>query len=214
MRRPRPAAPPTAGRCPCRSSSCRLPAVLQAPGMVARGGAALVDQGDELDCRVRRDAAGHRVCRDLITCRVLFVEHRRGLAGDVARRRPEPPGLPRRSRISFFAPGVTLRICPCSARRWHRERGQPDIYVRLAAFSDASAAQLEDEIRKHIDAGSKKLILDLRGNPGGFVTAARDIASQFIASGPSTGRRTRRGPVATDAGPAASRPTRRSSSSF
>ena len=56
-------------------------------------------------------------------------------------------------------------------------------YVRLAGFSDASAAQLEDEIRKHLDAGSKKLILDLRGNPGGYVTAARDIASEFIADG-------------------------------
>jgi len=30
----------------------------------------------------------------------------------------------------------------------------------------------------------KKLILDLRGDPGGFVDAARTIASQFIASGP------------------------------
>ena len=56
-------------------------------------------------------------------------------------------------------------------------------YIRLAGFSDASAAQLEDEIRKHLDAGSKKLILDLRGNPGGYVTAARDIASEFIADG-------------------------------
>jgi carboxyl-terminal processing protease len=56
-------------------------------------------------------------------------------------------------------------------------------YVRLASFSDASAIQLETEIRKHLDAGSKKLILDLRGNPGGYVTAARDIASEFIGSG-------------------------------
>jgi carboxyl-terminal processing protease len=29
----------------------------------------------------------------------------------------------------------------------------------------------------------KQLILDLRGNPGGYVTAARKIASQFISSG-------------------------------
>jgi carboxyl-terminal processing protease len=56
-------------------------------------------------------------------------------------------------------------------------------YVRLAGFSDAAAAQLEDEIRKHLDAGSKKLILDLRGNPGGYVTAARDIASEFLSDG-------------------------------
>jgi carboxyl-terminal processing protease len=56
-------------------------------------------------------------------------------------------------------------------------------YVRLAGFSDASANQLEDEIQKHLDAGSKKLILDLRGNPGGYVTAARDIASEFVSEG-------------------------------
>ena len=31
--------------------------------------------------------------------------------------------------------------------------------------------------------GKQKLILDLRGNPGGFVTAAREIASQFLADG-------------------------------
>ena len=30
----------------------------------------------------------------------------------------------------------------------------------------------------------RKFILDLRGNPGGFVTAARTVASQFIAEGP------------------------------
>ena len=30
---------------------------------------------------------------------------------------------------------------------------------------------------------SKKLIVDLRGNPGGYVTAARDIASEFLADG-------------------------------
>jgi carboxyl-terminal processing protease len=56
-------------------------------------------------------------------------------------------------------------------------------YVRLAGFSEASAAQLEEEIRRHLDAGSTKLILDLRGNPGGYVTAARDVASEFIADG-------------------------------
>src|SRR4029079_17204212 len=35
-----------------------------------------------------------------------------------------------------------------------------------------------------LDAGRKKIILDLRGNPGGYVTAARRIASEFIGSGP------------------------------
>ena len=56
-------------------------------------------------------------------------------------------------------------------------------YVRLAGFSDNSAVQLEDEITTHLEAGRTSLILDLRGNPGGYVTAARDVASEFIADG-------------------------------
>ncbi len=38
-------------------------------------------------------------------------------------------------------------------------------------------------LKDHLAAGRTKLILDLRGNPGGYVTAARKIASQFIGSG-------------------------------
>ncbi len=57
-------------------------------------------------------------------------------------------------------------------------------YVRLNGFSDRGALELEAAFRAHIDAGRTKLILDLRGNPGGYVTAARDVASEFIDSGP------------------------------
>jgi carboxyl-terminal processing protease len=56
-------------------------------------------------------------------------------------------------------------------------------YVQLKGFSDRAAAELTDAVRAHIDAGQTKLILDLRGNPGGYVTAARTVASQFIGSG-------------------------------
>jgi len=56
-------------------------------------------------------------------------------------------------------------------------------YVRLKGFSDSAAEQLKTELAAHLDAGRTKLILDLRGNPGGYVTAARSIASQFIGSG-------------------------------
>ena len=56
-------------------------------------------------------------------------------------------------------------------------------YVRLKGFSDAAAEQLETALASHLEADRTKLILDLRGNPGGYVTAARSIASQFIGSG-------------------------------
>jgi carboxyl-terminal processing protease len=56
-------------------------------------------------------------------------------------------------------------------------------YIRLAGFSDAAADQVVEGLRDDLAAGRTKLILDLRGNPGGFVTAARKVASQFIGSG-------------------------------
>ena len=57
-------------------------------------------------------------------------------------------------------------------------------YIRLEGFSDKAADDLTAAVRAHIEAGRTKLILDLRGNPGGYVTAARTVASQFIGSGP------------------------------
>ncbi len=56
--------------------------------------------------------------------------------------------------------------------------------IRIAGFSDAAAADLVEALRADARAGRKKIVLDLRGNPGGFITAARTVASQFIASGP------------------------------
>jgi carboxyl-terminal processing protease len=57
-------------------------------------------------------------------------------------------------------------------------------YIRVTGFSDNSAAQFHTTVKSDVAAGRKELILDLRGNPGGYVTAARSIASEFLASGP------------------------------
>jgi carboxyl-terminal processing protease len=56
-------------------------------------------------------------------------------------------------------------------------------YVRLTGFSDNGAADVHKAVAADVEAGKTKLILDLRGNPGGFVTAARAVASEFIGSG-------------------------------
>ena len=56
-------------------------------------------------------------------------------------------------------------------------------YIKLAGFSDVAADQVVSALRQDLIANRKLFILDLRGNPGGYVTAARKIASQFIASG-------------------------------
>ena len=57
-------------------------------------------------------------------------------------------------------------------------------YIHVTGFSDNAASQFHAALKADLDAGKKKIILDLRGNPGGYVTAARQIASEFIDSGP------------------------------
>ena len=57
-------------------------------------------------------------------------------------------------------------------------------YVDVTGFSDNASAQFIKELTADVAAGRKAIVLDLRGNLGGYVTSARAIASQFIASGP------------------------------
>lgn len=57
-------------------------------------------------------------------------------------------------------------------------------YIRLTGFSENGAARFVEAVKAAIDKGQTKLIVDLRGDPGGFITAARTVASTFIANGP------------------------------
>ncbi|HET7472585.1 MAG TPA: S41 family peptidase [Candidatus Limnocylindrales bacterium] len=57
-------------------------------------------------------------------------------------------------------------------------------YIAVTGFSDNSQAKFHDALQTALKAGEKKVILDLRGDPGGYVTAARAIASEFIKDGP------------------------------
>jgi len=57
-------------------------------------------------------------------------------------------------------------------------------YIAVTGFSDNSQKAFHDALQADLKAGQKKIILDLRGNPGGYVDAARHIASEFIPDGP------------------------------
>jgi carboxyl-terminal processing protease len=66
-----------------------------------------------------------------------------------------------------------------------RELAQGSVtYVRVAGFSDNASRQFEEAVRAARAEGVTRFVVDLRDNPGGYVTAARAIASQFIAEGP------------------------------
>ena len=56
-------------------------------------------------------------------------------------------------------------------------------YIRLTHFSRNSAREMITALRSLVDQGMKSLILDLRYNPGGLLSAAADISDLFIESG-------------------------------
>jgi carboxyl-terminal processing protease len=55
-------------------------------------------------------------------------------------------------------------------------------YLRLTSFADNSADEMKKAFKNELK-GAKAVIIDLRGNPGGSLYAAIDIASGFIKSG-------------------------------
>ena len=56
-------------------------------------------------------------------------------------------------------------------------------YIRLAHFSRNVGEQMHDSIAELKQKGMKKLILDLRGNPGGLLESAVSVADNFISKG-------------------------------
>ncbi len=53
-------------------------------------------------------------------------------------------------------------------------------YIKLANFNESASAEMSEAIDKLEKAGVSGLILDLRGNPGGLLNAARDVANKFL----------------------------------
>ena len=56
-------------------------------------------------------------------------------------------------------------------------------YLRLTSFTDRAPDLFTDAIQGLLDQGATSFVLDLRGNPGGFIVAAQGIASQFVPQG-------------------------------
>lgn len=55
--------------------------------------------------------------------------------------------------------------------------------IKFYSFSENSALLFRDALVKFINSKSSKLILDLRGNPGGYLESAVNISSWFIDEG-------------------------------
>lgn len=55
--------------------------------------------------------------------------------------------------------------------------------IELYSFSENSVALFRNALRAYFESGATKLLLDLRGNPGGYLEAAIQMASYFLPVG-------------------------------
>jgi carboxyl-terminal processing protease len=60
--------------------------------------------------------------------------------------------------------------------------GNSVLYVRVYQFGASTSKEFADALSAGL-RGVKGVVLDLRGDPGGYITAADDVISQFVTSG-------------------------------
>ncbi len=56
-------------------------------------------------------------------------------------------------------------------------------YLKINQFGEKTSSEFDAAMNQIISHGSKGIVLDLRNNPGGYLTSAVEIASRFIAKG-------------------------------
>jgi carboxyl-terminal processing protease len=55
--------------------------------------------------------------------------------------------------------------------------------IKISTFTAETARELREGVQQLIDDGARGIILDLRGNPGGLLSATVDVASEFLTEG-------------------------------
>ncbi len=86
-------------------------------------------------------------------------------------------------RATVVPPDVTERLLPGNVG-----------YVALRGFPLDAATQLRAALERLAARGARATVLDLRGNGGGYESAAVHVASLFLPDGPVVANQSRRGP--------------------
>ena len=103
---------------------------------------------------------------------------------------------------------VTRGVIPLVSVLLRSEPGDRIAHIRVTDFYADTAGRLVQAIKDARESGAKALIIDVRNNPGGLLSAAIDVTSQFLedglvlyeedADGNRTNWKVRKGGVATD----------------
>jgi carboxyl-terminal processing protease len=72
--------------------------------------------------------------------------------------------------------------------------GDQVLYLRIYQFGASTSKEFADALSAGLK-GAKGVVLDLRGDPGGYISAADDVISQFVTTGETFELRGREGSV-------------------
>jgi carboxyl-terminal processing protease len=72
--------------------------------------------------------------------------------------------------------------------------GNQVLYVRIYQFGGNTSTEFDDVLKNQLK-GAKGVVLDLRDDPGGYISAASDVISEFVTSGETFELRDRNGNV-------------------
>ena len=126
--------------------------------------------GDEIVAVDGKPTTGHTI-DDVVT----WV---RGEAGSSVVVTVRPGATGKEREVSMIRAAVA--VDPVS---WTLVPGTKTALIRLDQFSTGAADDLKKALGQAREAGADRLVLDLRGNPGGYVNEADAVASQFLKSG-------------------------------
>ncbi|MEI7743727.1 MAG: PDZ domain-containing protein, partial [Chloroflexota bacterium] len=88
-----------------------------------------------------------------------------------------------RDGTADFDVTITRRSFDLPQISWAMVPGRHVAMIRLDQFSTGATKALQDAIKSARDAGATAIIFDLRDNPGGYVSEAVGVASQFVGDG-------------------------------
>ena len=64
-----------------------------------------------------------------------------------------------------------------------KQDGKKIGYIEITSFSEDTAADFKKELQPLENDNIKGLIIDVRGNPGGFLDSVEEILKEFVTKG-------------------------------
>lgn len=88
--------------------------------------------------------------------------------------------IPTADEKQIVIPGKGQKGSTAQAATTPEEKANGIYVIKLFNFGGTSVETFKDKVQNFFNTRSDKLIIDLRGNPGGYLEAAIDIASMFL----------------------------------